>query len=123
MGEVIMTKKSPLARVKDEHGTKADLAKKVLAFLPAPEDDDEAKAFAHRVETMSNRKLLRLFDAQQLLTKKFGSKDALVEAITKARFPGGNADYARKLSSFTTPKLLDIGRQHGLVRNSELPTL
>lgn len=118
-----MAKKSPLTRVKEEHGSKAELAKKVLGFLNRPEDEEDVAAFNHRVETMSNRKLLRLWDAQQVLDGKFSSKDALASAITKARFPGGNADYERKISGFTVPKLLDLARQHGLLKNSEIPKL
>lgn|SRR5690625_3049711 len=115
-----MSKKSPLQIVKDEHGSKEELAKKVLALLDKPEDSDDAEDLEHRVQTMSNRKLLRLWNAYQVLDAKFGSRDELVEAIVKARFPGGNADYARKLNSFTVPKLLDVARQHKLVKAAEL---
>jgi hypothetical protein len=118
-----MANKSPLARVKEEHGSKAELAKKVLGILERPEDEEEAADFQHRVETMSNRKLLRLWDAQQLLDSKFGSKSELAQAITKAKFSGGNADYERKISGFTLPKLLDLARRHKLLRNNEMPTL
>lgn len=115
-----MSKKSPLQIVKDEHGSKEELAKKVLALLDKPEDDEEAQGLEHRVQTMSNRKLLRLWNSYQLLEAKFGSRQELVDAIVKARFPGGNEDYARKLSSFTVPKLLDVARQHKLVKAAEL---
>ncbi|MFU8804462.1 MAG: hypothetical protein ACNA8W_11675 [Bradymonadaceae bacterium] len=118
-----MAKKSPLARVKEEHGSKAELAKKVIGILERPEDEEDAVDFDHRVETMSNRKLLRLWDAQQVLDSKFGSKNELAKAIAKAHFPGGNADYEKKISGFTLPKLLDLARRHKLLRNNEMPTL
>lgn len=102
-----MAKKSPLQQVRDEFGSKAELAKKVLSFLDAPEDEDAAD-FKHRVETMSNAKLLRLQRSHQRIQDDFGSKAELVEKITKARFSGGNADYQAKISGFTMPKLLDI---------------
>lgn len=114
-----MAKKSPLEIVKAEHGSKAELAKKVLAILERPEDED-AEDFEHRVQTMSNTKLLRLLAAHNLVQAKFGSREQLVDAIVKARFPGGNADYARKIGTFTLPKLVDLARQHKLVRPSEL---
>lgn len=105
-----MAKLSPLQRVREEHGSKSDLAKKVIGILDAG-DEDQAD-FEHRVNTMSNAKLLRLWSANKTVEDKYGSKDALVEKITKARFPGGNEDYAAKLSSFGLPKLLDMARQH-----------
>ena len=108
-----MAKKSPLQRTRDEHGSKAELAKKVLAFLTMPEEEEQAE-FEHRVNTMSNKKLLRLLDAHTELAKKYGSKESLVDQITKARFSGGNADYAAKIGTFTEPKLLDLARQHKL---------
>jgi hypothetical protein len=102
-----MAKKSPLQQVRDEFGSKADLAKKVLGYLDAPEGEDAAD-FKHRVETMSNAKLLRLERSYQRIQSDYGSKAELVEKITKARFAGGNADYQAKISGFTMPKLLDL---------------
>jgi hypothetical protein len=109
--ESTMSKKSPLQRVRDEHGSKAELAQKVIGILTQPEDEDPAD-FEHRIATMSNRKLLRLWDANQTLESKYGSRDALVDTIVKARFPGGNDDYAGRISGFSVPKLLDLARQH-----------
>lgn len=102
-----MAKKSPLEQVRDEFGSKAELAEKVLSILEAPEDEDTAD-FKHRVETMSNRKLLRLHRSHERVQKDYGSKDELVDKITKARFAGGNADYKQKISGFTLPKLIDL---------------
>jgi hypothetical protein len=105
-----MTKQSPLQRVREEHGSKAELADKVLGILDTPEDEDPAD-FEHRIRTLSKRKLLRLWEAEQTVQDKYGSKDELAERITKARFPGGNDDYQRKISGFTLPKLLDLARR------------
>lgn len=108
-----MAKKSPLQRVREEHGSKAGLVEKVIDILEAPEDDeaDEGDDFQNRIATMSNRKLLRLWDAHQRVQDQYGSKGDLVEKITLARFPGGNDDYAQKISGFTMPKLLDLARR------------
>ncbi|MBA2662105.1 MAG: hypothetical protein H0U74_07390 [Bradymonadaceae bacterium] len=114
-----MAKQSPLQRVKAEFGSKAELAKKVAALLDRPEGE-EAAAFEKRVSNLSNTKLLRLLEANKLVQSKFGSKDKLVDAIVRARFSGGNVDYGKKISGFTLPKLLDLARQHDLVRPSEL---
>jgi hypothetical protein len=111
--ENTMSKKSPLQRVRDEHGSKKELAAKVIDLLDQPEDEDAAD-FEHRIHTMSNRKLLRLWDAFQTLDSRYGSRDAVVESIVKARFPGGNDDYAAKIGTYSVPKLLDLARQHGV---------
>lgn len=113
-----MAKLSPLARVKAEHGSKAELAKKVAAILDRPEGEDAA-AFEARVSHMSNAQLLRLLAAHNFVQTKFGSKEKLVAAIVTTRFPGGNEDYSNKISGFTLPKLIDLARQHKLVRPSE----
>ncbi|RAL22245.1 hypothetical protein DL240_10350 [Lujinxingia litoralis] len=118
-----MAKKTPMQRVKEEYGSKEALAEKVLGVLDRPEDEEAVAAFENNVKTMSNRKLLRLWDAHQLMTSKFGTKAKLVDAITNARFKGGNEDYARKLGTFTLPRLLDVARQHNLIKISELPRL
>lgn len=115
-----MSKRSPLEIVQDEHGSKAELAKKVFDRLDHPEDEDEAHDLEYRVQTMSNRKLLRLWKAHELMEDKFGSKEELVDAIASEKFSGGNEEYAEKISTFTVPKLLDLARQQELIKSSEL---
>ncbi len=115
-----MSKKSPLQIVEDEHGSKAQLAKKVFDLLDHPEDEDEAHSLEYRIQTMSNRKLLRLWGAHQLLSDKFGSKQELIDAIMASKFPNGNEDYEAKINRFTVPKLLDVARQQKLVQPAEL---
>lgn len=105
-----MAKPTPYQRVKDEHGSKEKLAEKVIGLLDRPEDEDK-EDFETRIKKMSNRKLLRLLDTHALVTEKWGSKDALVSAITTARFPGDNADYKAKISGFSLPKLVELARQ------------
>ncbi|MGM0556994.1 MAG: hypothetical protein ACQEVA_11495 [Myxococcota bacterium] len=106
-----MAKLSPLQRVREEHGSKAELAGKVIGILERPEDELEQE-FDHRIHTMSNAKLLRLWNAHQRVENEYGGKASLVEKIVSARFSGGNDDYEAKLMSFTLPKLLDVARQH-----------
>ena len=105
-----MAKKSPLHAVVAEHGSKAELAKKVIGVLTKGEDEEQ-EMFEHRVNTMSNKKLLRLWNAHQTLSSKYGSRDKLVSSLVTKRFPGGNADYQAKISTFSVPKLLDLARQ------------
>jgi tyrosyl-tRNA synthetase len=102
---------SPLQLVRDQYGSKEKLAAKVLGILQKGEEEEQ-EAFEHRVHTMSNRKLMRLLAANETLTSKHGSREALVDKIVKARFPGGNADFAAKIGNYSIPRLLDLGRQH-----------
>lgn len=104
---------SPLQRVKSQHTNKAKLADKVLGFLSAPEGEDQ-DFFEARIKTMSNAKLLRIFDAHQRVEKEFGSKQALVDKIVSAKFAGGNAPYATKIGGYTEARLLDLARQSGV---------
>lgn len=115
-----MSKQSPLEIVQEQHGSKAELAKKVFELLDHPEDEDETHELEYRVQTMSNRKLLRLWNAYQVMEQKFGSKDEMVDAIMSAKFPAGNEAYQGKIETFTVPRLLDLARQNGLVKQSEL---
>jgi|AP45_3_1055517.scaffolds.fasta_scaffold43699_2 hypothetical protein len=108
-----MAKLSPLQRVRSEHGSKAKLAEKVLGFLAVPADE-EKEEFDARIQTLSNAKLLRLFDAHQRIEKEHGSRDELIDKIVAAKFTGGNAPYKAKISTFTEPRLLDLARQVGL---------
>lgn len=108
-----MSKQSPLHRVREDHGSKAELVKKVAGILE-PWEEEERTDFEKRVAAMSNQKLLRLWDANETVSKKWGSRDALISAITSARFSGGNADYAAKLGTYSLPRLIDLARQHGV---------
>ncbi len=105
-----MAKQSPLQKVKAAHGSKEQLAKKVLAFLTCPEGEEQAH-FEKRISVMSNIKLLRLFDANEKLTSTWKTRAAVIDAVTKAKFPGGNADYANKLNSFSTARLVGLAQQ------------
>lgn len=108
-----MAKLSPLQRVRAEHGSKAALADKVLDVVSAPEDADE-DAYEQRIRTLSNAKLLRIWDAHQKLSEKHGSKDALVDKIVAAKFSGGNEPYKAKIATYTEARLLDLARQVGV---------
>lgn len=104
-------KKSPLQLVKDEFGSKAALADKLIPLLDRPEDES-ADEFARRIKTASNKQLLRLWKAEEAVKSRFGSKDALVDAIVKGRFDGkDNADYRTKISGYAKTRLLDLHRQ------------
>jgi hypothetical protein len=106
--------KSPLQRVRDEHGSKEELADKVLDVLEVPEDEDPLD-FEERISTLKNKKLLRLWESHQTVQDRFGSKQGLIDKIETAEFPGGHADYADKLSGYSLPRLLGLARKHDLL--------
>lgn len=109
-----MTKKSPLQRVRDEHGSKEQLVDKLLDVLEVPEDEDPLD-FEERLATSKNEKLLRLWDYHQLVDERFGSRQGLIDKVVTARFPGGNEDYATKLEGMHLPRLVGLAREHSVL--------
>ena len=103
------TKKSPLARQKDEHESKEKLVDRVLTVLGAitksEEDKDTVKA---RLLAASNKKLLRLHEVGSEIKSKYGSIDKLAEAVGAALGRAKDAPYIEKLKSYTPARLLDL---------------
>jgi len=106
------SKKSPLTRTKEDHGTKEKLVDKLVTLLgqigtakKTDEDKDELKA---RLLAASNKKLLRLFEVGSQIREKFGSVDKLVEAAAGALGRAKDAPYLAKLQSLAPAKLLDL---------------
>jgi hypothetical protein len=101
-------KKSPIQVVKEKYGNKSDLVAKVMPLLSVPEGES-IEEFTARITKASNRQLLRLLASEERVRKDFESKDGLVAAIVKFKFPfKGNPAYAAKLSRFTSSRLLDL---------------
>jgi len=109
-----MSQKSPLERVRDEHGSKEELVETVLDIIEIPEDEDPLDV-EERISTASNKKLLRIYDCHELVQEQFGSRQGLIDKITTAKFPGGNPDYTRKLEEFHLPRLVGLARDHDLL--------
>jgi hypothetical protein len=105
------SKKSPLARTKDEHGTKEKLVDKLVTLLgqisKVEEDKDELKA---RLLASSNKKLLRLFEVGSQVREKFGSLEKLAEAAAGALGRAKDAPYVTKLKTLSPAKLVDLLR-------------
>lgn len=99
--------KSPLQQVRDAHGSKAELADKLIGRLDRPEDED-ADDFARRIRTASNKQLLRLWAAEERVSSDFGSKSALVDAIVQLKFGRANAEYGTKIGRWAKTRLLDL---------------
>ena len=103
------SKKPPLARTKDEHGTKEKLVDKLVTLLgqirKVEGDKDELKA---RLLASSNKKLLKLFSIGSEIREKYGSVDKLADAAATALGRAKDAPYVAKLKGLTPGKLLDI---------------
>ena len=101
-------KKSPLQQVRDEFGSKAELASKLVPLLDRRdgESDDE---FERRIRTSSNRQLLRLWRAEERVKSDFGGKDKLVDAIVAFKFGASDpGPYRGKLMKQSKTRLLDL---------------
>ena len=99
-------KKSPLAEVRDQFGSKEALADKLIPVLDRPEGEDEAD-FKRRIRTASNRQLLRLWKAEEAV-KALGGKKKLVDEIVQLKFGRANAEYGAKITRFMNTRLLDL---------------
>ncbi len=103
------TKKSPLARQKDEHESKEKLVDRVISLLgsiaPSDEDKDSLKA---RLLASSNKKLLRLHDLSTEIKGKYGTIEKLAEAVGAALGRAKDAPYITKLKTFTPARLVDL---------------
>jgi hypothetical protein len=105
------TKKSPLARQRDEHESKEKLVDRALSVLGSITASDEDKdALKARLLAASNRKLLRLVEVGGEIKSKYGSIDKLAEAVGAALGRAKDTPYIDKLKSLTPARLLDMVR-------------
>jgi hypothetical protein len=103
------TKKSPLARQKDEHESKEKLVDRVISVLGSIAKSDEDKdALKARLLAASNKKLLRLHAAGAEIKSKYGSLEKLADALGAAMGRAKDAPFIGKLRSYTPSRLLDL---------------
>jgi hypothetical protein len=102
-------KKAPLARQKEEHGSKEKLVDRVITLLGQiaknEGDKDELKA---KLLAASNKKLLKMFEISSTIKEKFGSVDKLAEAAAQAVGRAKDSPYVSKLKALSPGKLLDV---------------
>jgi hypothetical protein len=107
----VVGKQTPLARQKDEHGSKEKLVDKLVSQLGsigrAASDKDSLKS---TLLAASNKKLLRLFEVSAEIKEKFGSVEKLAEATAKALGRAKDAPYLGKLKELSPGRLLDAFR-------------
>ncbi len=107
-------KLSPAQLVKQEFGSKKELAAKVMPLIEKNADETE-ESFKARIETLSNKKLLKLYRIGTEVSEKFQTKDALVEAVYKKAHPDNgkiDQDYMNKLKTFSLGRLLDMNKYY-----------
>lgn len=103
-----MAKLSPIAEVKEKFGSKEALAKIVKSQIERPEGLSD-EAYDRKVRTISNRKLLKLHTAHEDMTKGFGSKEGLVDAIITLSSVGKvDQVYRAKLVTLRIAQLLEL---------------
>jgi methylphosphotriester-DNA--protein-cysteine methyltransferase len=102
-------KKSPMARMKEEHKDKETLVDRILEVIERDEttDKDEFKA---KLLGASNKKLLRLLETAREVKTKFGSREKLAQAIAQALGKAKDRDYIAKLAKLTSNRLMDLYR-------------
>lgn len=99
---------TPNQTVKAEYGGKEALVEKLSPLLDRNAEESESD-FKDRLSRVSNKKLLRLLEREELLREKFGSREGLVDAIVARRTDGkGDADLRRKLLGLSTGRLLAL---------------
>jgi hypothetical protein len=98
----------PLAKLKAAYGSKESLVGKIVEPLAGKDEDTDA--LKERLLHASNKQLLRLAKVVETVTQKYGSRDKLVAAISKAMNKAKDNDYLAKLESMSLPKLFDIAR-------------
>ncbi len=102
------TKKSPLARQKDEHESKEKLVDRVLSVLSAIAKTEGGEDLKAQLLAASNKKLLRLHEVGSEIKSKYGSVDKLAEAVGTALGRAKDAPFVAKLKTYTPARLLDL---------------
>jgi len=100
------TPNTPLSRVKTSFGSKKDLVQKVKDLATAELWTDrlnDDKSW----ESISNAKLLRLHRVLGEVKERFGSREKLVDELSKARGHGKDKDYRTHFATWPLPRLLD----------------
>ncbi|MEM9487734.1 MAG: hypothetical protein AAGC55_01250 [Myxococcota bacterium] len=104
-------KEAPLAKVKRLHGSKEKLVDTIIGMLSKAGGSDESEAELRvRLVAAANKKLLRLHESLTQMNEKYGSKEELVEALTKAQGRTKDSDYKDSLHGNSIHKLLDMTR-------------
>jgi hypothetical protein len=102
-----MPTKSPLSLVKERFTDKDGLIKALKELATEELWVDRLDASKGGLDTVSNKKLLRLHAVLSDVKKQFGSRGKLVEAILSQEKRGKDEGYKSRLDRLSTPRLLD----------------
>jgi hypothetical protein len=101
-------KKSPLAQVKDSFGSKEKLVDALVSLPEGVLDRGEDKdAWKQQLLTAANTKLLKLHTVGSQVSKRFGSKEKLVDALLGLQKRAKDQDFRAKLATLPIGKLYD----------------
>jgi hypothetical protein len=96
--------------MKDKFGSKDRLVDKV-AGLVEPLEGETRDDLRTRLRGASNRKLLKLLEAEEKVQELFGSKDKLVDEVLRLHRPGSKKvddDYRQALARKSKAELLSL---------------
>lgn len=96
----------PKAQLTAKHSSKESLVGSIIGSVVASGEDRDA--VQKRLLKASNAQLLRLAGVVETVNKKFGSRDKLIDAITKATKSAKDKDFVAKLGTYSLPRLLDL---------------
>ena len=102
-----MTTKSPLALVKERFQDKDGLLKAVRELANDQLWVDRLDA-DKGLDSVSNKKLLRLHAVLSEVKSQFGSRDKLIDAILTQEKRSKDDGFKSRLSRFSTPRLFDM---------------
>jgi hypothetical protein len=103
-----MSKSTPLQVVKERYGSKAVLVDRVVELIE-PMDGESTDDHKRRLRNVSNAKLLHLLEAGEK-AKAHGGREALVKRILELKGQAKDHEYADKLKTYSSGRLLDLVR-------------
>jgi hypothetical protein len=107
--EIAMTTKSPLSIVKERFQDKDGLLKAVRELVTDELWIDRLDSTKGKgLDSISNKKLLRLHTVLSEVKSQFGSRAKLLDAILTHEKRGKDEGYKSRLNRFSTPRLLDL---------------
>jgi len=107
---------TPLHTVKEQFGSKEALVEKLAPMLDRQSEESEAD-FKARLMLVSNSKLLKLMEREEDLRARFGSREALVDAIIGMQTLESNSTLRDRLLGQSTGRLLST--HWGMARKSK----
>ena len=120
--------KAPLAEVKERFGSKEKLADEVFKLL-GKGDEESKEDFKARVQTMSNRTLLHLYEMEEKI-RELGGREKVADAILAAHKRPKDGNWRNKLVALGSGELLDrygaakkLEKRGGRVRGQAQPAL